>query len=76
MVELRSSSNQLVALSDLEKLVEAPLKKLFAAHWKAALESGSLPTGVGSLSVQVGKVSVRKVFLLSDVVPSVVGSGH
>ena len=68
--EARSSSNQLVALSDLGKLVEAPLKKAFMAYWSAALDSGSLPPGVGSLSVQAGKANDRKLFLLSDVVPS------
>ncbi|HKO46805.1 MAG TPA: hypothetical protein VJV79_03730, partial [Polyangiaceae bacterium] len=69
--EARSNSNQLVALSDLGKIVEDPLKKPFMAHWTAALEAGSLPAGVGSLAVGAGKTSARKLFLLSDVVPKV-----
>jgi len=70
--EARSGSNQLVALSDLGKLVEGPLRKPFMAHWAAALDAGSLPVGVGSLSVQAGKAGARKIFLLSDIVPSIV----
>jgi len=31
---------------------------------------------VGSLSVQAGKSSARKLFLLSDVVPNVSGAKH
>lgn len=66
----RSASNQLVGLSDIVKSVAAAERKGFRAHWANALESASLPTGVGSLVVAKGKTSERKVFLLSDMVVS------
>jgi hypothetical protein len=70
----RSNSNQLLALSDIAKCVQPTLRADFLASWKVGLESGSLPAGVGSLSVKSGSKSVRKLFLLSDVRPSVAGA--
>ena len=52
--------------------MDKPIRKQFLTHWKAVLDAGSLPAGVGFLAVKAGKTSARRLFLLADVIPSVV----